>query len=60
MMVKKIIEALVEFFGSLWGVRSVINRPLSKPRGSLAGSLSDVYKGVDAVEYVREEHESWE
>lgn len=24
----KVIEALVEFFGSLFGVRSVINRPL--------------------------------
>jgi len=59
-MLNKIAEALVEFFGSLLGVRSVINRPLRRAMDEGAnGKCPNVVRtksterGAGRVDYAR-------
>jgi hypothetical protein len=52
-MVKKIVEALVEFFGSLLGVPSVINRPLHQSQFTPKQKALDAFQDAPPVDLKR-------
>ncbi len=52
-MFSKILEALIEFFGSLLGVPSVINRPLHQTEFTAKQKVLDTFQDAPAVDLKR-------